>query len=157
MAKAPERTTIADAKPQSTTDDWMPLVDAFLHIQQVVGGEQLAKEELRLRLASGDVEAQDRLVTPGKGIEIIPLAPEDFKGPDSLFFWPVSELQDDLGPVVRHIGFLRRCSALVATTSSCAARTCTAYGRPVARMRGPLECRGGWTPQRSRRCCRRRR
>jgi hypothetical protein len=64
----------------------MPLTDAFLHIQQVVGGEQLAEEDLRLRLVSGEVRAQDRLVTPGGGIEIIPLAPEDFKGPDPLLF-----------------------------------------------------------------------
>ena len=80
MAKAPKRTTVADSKPlQSTPDDWMPLNAAFLHIQQVVGGEQLAEEELRLRLASGDVEAQDRWVTPGEEIDIIPLAPEDFQ------------------------------------------------------------------------------
>ena len=71
MAKAPKRTTIADSKPlQSTTDDWMPVTDAFLHIQQVVGGEELAEEDLRRRLVSGDVEGQDRLVTPGKGINI---------------------------------------------------------------------------------------
>jgi hypothetical protein len=87
MAKAPKRTTNPDSKPfQSTPHDWMPLTAAFLHIQQVVGGEQLAEEDLRLRLASGDVEAQDRWVTPGEGIDIIPLAPEDFKGPYPLLF-----------------------------------------------------------------------
>ena len=80
MAKAPKRTTVADSKPlQSTPDDWMPLTDAFQHIQQVVGGEQLAEEDLRLRLESGDVEVQDRRVTPGEGIDIIPLSPEDFQ------------------------------------------------------------------------------
>jgi hypothetical protein len=80
MAKALEPTTIADSKPlQSTTDDWMPLTDAFLHIRQVVGGEDLAEEDLRLRLVSSEVEAQDRLVTPGTGIDIIPLAPEYFE------------------------------------------------------------------------------
>jgi hypothetical protein len=85
MAKARKRTTIADSEPlQWTTDDWMPLTDAFLHIQQVVGGEELAEEDLRRRLVSGDVEAQERLVTPGEGIEIILLAPEDFE--DSLLF-----------------------------------------------------------------------
>jgi hypothetical protein len=62
----------------------MPLTDAFRHIQQVVGGEELAEEDLRLRLVSGEVGAQDRLVTPGKGIEIIPLAPPDFE--DGLLF-----------------------------------------------------------------------
>ena len=87
MAKAPKRTANPDSKPlQSTWDDWMPLTAAFLHIQQVVAGEQLAEEELRLRLASGDVEAQDRWVTPGEGIDIIPLAPELFRGPDPLLF-----------------------------------------------------------------------
>jgi hypothetical protein len=73
--------------------DWMPLTAAFLHIQQVVGGEQLAEEHLRQRLASGDVEAQDRCVTPGEGIAIFPLSPDDFKYPDDLLF-PVSELHD---------------------------------------------------------------
>ena len=82
MAKVPKRTTTADSKPlQSTPDDWMPFTAAFLHIQQVVGGEELAEEDLRLRLVSGEVEAEDRLVTPGAGIEVIPLAPENFKGP----------------------------------------------------------------------------
>jgi hypothetical protein len=57
----------------------MALNAAFLHIQQVAGGEELAEEELRLRLESGDVEALERLVTPSKGIDIIPLAPEDFQ------------------------------------------------------------------------------
>ena len=95
MAKAPKRTTIADSKPlQSTTDDWMPVTDAFLHIQQVVGGEELATEDLRLRLVSGDVEAQDRRVTPGKGIEIIPLAPEDFQ--NGLLFPRLPERISDL-------------------------------------------------------------
>ena len=55
----------------------MPLDDAFQHIQQVAGGEQLAEEDLRLRLESGGVEAQERRVTPGEGIDIIPLSPED--------------------------------------------------------------------------------
>jgi hypothetical protein len=89
----------------------MPLTAAFRHIQQVVGGEQLAEEDLRLRLVSGDVEAEDRLVTPGEGIDIIPLAPEDFAGPDGLLFSRVSELDDDLGPVHRQ-GFLRRVEML---------------------------------------------
>jgi hypothetical protein len=80
MAKAPKRTTVADSKPlQSTPNDWMPLADAFQHIQQVAGGEQLAEEELRLRLESGDVEAQERRVTLGEGIDIKPLSPEDFQ------------------------------------------------------------------------------
>ena len=66
MAKARKRTTIADSKPvQPTADDWMPLIAAFLHIQQVVGGEELAEEDLRLRIASADVEVQDRRVSPG--------------------------------------------------------------------------------------------
>ena len=86
MAKAPKPTTIADSEPlQSTPDDWMPLTDAFLHIQQVVGGEQLAEEDLRLRLESGDVEVQERRVTPGEGIDIIPLTPEDFISHGLLF------------------------------------------------------------------------
>jgi hypothetical protein len=55
----------------------MPLTEAFSHIQQVVGGAELAEEDLRQRLVSADVEAQDRRVTPGKGIDIILLAPED--------------------------------------------------------------------------------
>ena len=55
------------------------LTDAFQHIQQIAGGEQLAEEDLRLRLESGDVEAQERRVTPGEGIDIIPLSPEDFQ------------------------------------------------------------------------------
>ncbi|HZZ26124.1 MAG TPA: hypothetical protein VFE60_27820 [Roseiarcus sp.] len=57
----------------------MPLADAFQHIQQIVGGAQLAEEDLRLRLESGEVEVQDRLVTPGEGIGIKPLSPEDFQ------------------------------------------------------------------------------
>jgi hypothetical protein len=85
----------------------MPLTDAFLHIQQVVGGEQLAEEDLRLQLVSGAVEAQDRLVTPSGGIETIRLAPEDFKPPYGLLFYRVSELHDGLG-YIGHIGFLRR-------------------------------------------------
>ena len=80
MAKAPKRTTVADSRPlQWTPDDWMPLADAFQHIQQIVGGAQLAEEDLRLRLESGEVEVQDRLVTPGEGIDIKPLSPEDFQ------------------------------------------------------------------------------
>ena len=80
MVKAPQRTTVADSKPlPSTPNDWMPLDDAFQHIQQIAGGEQLAEEELRLRLESGDVEAQERRVTPGEGIDIITLSPEDFQ------------------------------------------------------------------------------
>ena len=87
MAKAPKRTTIAASEPlQSTWDDWMPLTAALRHIQQVVGGEQLAEEELRLRLASGDLEAQDRRVTPGERIDIVPLAPELFRSPHPLLF-----------------------------------------------------------------------
>jgi hypothetical protein len=49
---------------------------------------ELAEEELRLRLASGDVDAQDRLVTFGEGIDIVPLGPELFRGPDPLWFSP---------------------------------------------------------------------
>jgi hypothetical protein len=80
MAKAPKRTTVADSRPlQWTPDDWMPLADAFQYIQQIVGGAQLAEEDLRLRLESGEVEVQDRLVTPGEGIDIKPLSPEDFQ------------------------------------------------------------------------------
>jgi hypothetical protein len=80
MAKAPKRTTVADSKPlRSTPNDWMPLDDVSQHIQQVAGGEQLAEEELRLRLESGDVEAQERRVRPGEGIDIITLSPEDFQ------------------------------------------------------------------------------
>jgi hypothetical protein len=107
MAKARKRSTIADSEPpQSTWDDWMPLEAATAHIQQVVGGEQLAAEDLRLRFLSGDVEAQHRRVTPGEGIEIIPLTPEAFGGLD--------DLSDDLGPLLRsrpfhgHNIFLRR-------------------------------------------------
>ena len=94
MAKARKRTTVAGSEPpQSTSDGWMPLEAASAHIQQVVGGEQLAAEDLRLRLVSGDVEAQCRLVTPGEGIETIPLTPEAFKG--------LGTLSEDLGPVIR--------------------------------------------------------
>jgi hypothetical protein len=107
MAKARKRTTIADSEPpQSTWDDWMPLEAASAYIQQVVGGHQLATEDLRLRLASGDVEAQERRLIPGGGIEVIPLTPEDFKVRDAL--------SDDLGPFLRsfpfrgHDIFLRR-------------------------------------------------
>jgi hypothetical protein len=78
--------------------DWMPLVAAFAHIQQIVDGEQLAEEDLRLRLRSGDVKAEDRWVTPGEGIHIIPLAPEDFKDPYDTWLPPVSS----------HIDFLSR-------------------------------------------------
>jgi hypothetical protein len=52
----------------------------------------LAAEDLRLRLLSGDVEAQDRLVTPGAGIEIIPLTPEDLKGRYVLSFSGIPRL-----------------------------------------------------------------
>jgi hypothetical protein len=64
----------------------MPLIAAFQHTQLVVGAEQLAEEELRLGLASGDIEVQDRHVTPGEGIDIIPLSPELFRGPNPLLF-----------------------------------------------------------------------
>lgn len=98
MAKARKRTTTAASEPpQSTWDDWMPLEAASAHIQQVVGGEHLAAEDLRLRFLSGDVEAQRRRVTPGEGIEIISLTPETFKGLDTL--------SDDLGPVLRSSPF----------------------------------------------------
>jgi hypothetical protein len=97
MAKAPTRSTVADPKPlQSTPNDWMPLTDAFQHIQQSVGGEQLAEEDLRLRLELGDVEAQERRVTPGGGIDIILLTSEDFR--DGLLFPRLPE----------HIGSLHR-------------------------------------------------
>ena len=166
MAKAPKRTTIADSKPlQSTPDDWMPLTDAFLHIQQVVGGEQLAEEDLRLRLASGDVEAQDRWVTPGEGIDIIPLSPEDFQ--NGLLF---PRLPERIGSLHReaHLrdNLLRRVDRYrsVATISSCAALTCTAYGRSPVKQRsrgrrryrrlGPrvLDPRYGLPPTRSGSC-----
>jgi hypothetical protein len=116
MAKAPKRTTNPDPKPlQSTPDDWIPLTAAFLQIQQVVGGEQLAEEDLRLRLVSGEVSAQDRLVTPGGGIEIIPLAPEDFE--DGLLFPRVPDLDGDdvnflLRVAHRHTNLLRRVEML---------------------------------------------
>jgi hypothetical protein len=82
MAKAPKPSTHADSGSLQSTHDWMPHSAAFLHIQQVVGGgEQLAAEDLRLRFLSGDVEAQNRRVTPG-GIDIIPLTPEFFRDTD---------------------------------------------------------------------------
>jgi hypothetical protein len=110
MAKAPKRTTVADSTPlQSTPDDWMPITAAFLHIQQVVGGDELAEEDLRLRLASGDVDVQDRLVTPGEGIVVRPLAPEDFEPPYGLLFYTVPELQNYID---YRIGFLRRVEGL---------------------------------------------
>jgi hypothetical protein len=115
MAKARKRTTIADSEPhQSTDDDWMPLSAAFAHIQQIVGGEELAEEDLRLRLVSGEVEAQDRLVTPGKGIDIIPLTPEDFR--NGLMFPRVPELDGDINFLLReahrHTNLLRRVERL---------------------------------------------
>jgi hypothetical protein len=70
----------------------MPVADAFVHIQQVVGGHELAEEELRQRLVSGDLEAQDRYAIRGEGIEIIPLAPKDFKPPHGLLFYPIPGL-----------------------------------------------------------------
>jgi hypothetical protein len=79
MAKVPKRSTTADSEPLQSTE-WMPLTEAYRHIQKVVGGWQLAAEDLRQRLVSGDVEAQDRLVTRGEGIGIIALTPEDWKG-----------------------------------------------------------------------------
>jgi hypothetical protein len=97
MAKALKPTTVADSKPPpSTADDWMPLIAAFLHIQQVVGGEELAEEELRQRIASADVEVQDRRVSPGVGIDIIPLKPEDCVGPYGLLFPRIPENISDL-------------------------------------------------------------
>jgi hypothetical protein len=57
----------------------MPINAAFPHLQQVLGGWQLAAADLRLRLVSGDVRAQDRLVTLGEGIEITALPPALFK------------------------------------------------------------------------------
>jgi hypothetical protein len=97
MAKTPKRTTIADSKPPpSTADDWMPLIAAFLHIQEVVGGEELAEEELRQRIASADIEVQDRRVSPGVGIDIIPLKPEDCVGPYGLLFPRLHENISDL-------------------------------------------------------------
>ena len=62
MAKASNRTTVAKSKSlQSTPNDWMPLTDAFQHVQQIAGGEQLAEEDLRLRLEAGEVEAQEQI------------------------------------------------------------------------------------------------
>jgi hypothetical protein len=112
MAKAPKRSTIADSQPpQATADDWMPLTDAFPHIRQLVGGAELAQEDLRLRLASGEVEVQDRLVLPGVGIEVTTLAPENCVGPYGLLFPPFPELHDDLGPI-GHLGFLQQVEML---------------------------------------------
>jgi hypothetical protein len=74
----------------------MPLIDAFQHIQQIAGVDQLAEEELRLRLESGDVEAQERRVTPGEGIETIPLSPEDFQNG-----WLFPRLPKNIGPLHR--------------------------------------------------------
>jgi hypothetical protein len=92
----------------------MPLTDAFLHIQQVVGAQVLAEEDLRRRLVSGEVRAQDRLVTPGEGIDVIPLAPEDFK--DGLLFPRVPELDGEINFLLReanrHINLLRRVEML---------------------------------------------
>ena len=97
MAKALKPTTVADFKPPpSTADDWMPLIAAFLHIQQVVGGEELAEEGLRQRIASADVAVQDRRVSPGVGIDIIPLKPEDCVGPYGLLFPRLPENISDL-------------------------------------------------------------
>jgi hypothetical protein len=73
-------------------DDWMPHSAASAHIEQVVGDGLLAAEDLRLRLLSGDVEAQDRRVTPGAGTEIIPLTPEDLKGRYVLSFSGIPRL-----------------------------------------------------------------
>ncbi len=110
MAKAPKHITNPRSKPlQSTPDDWMPLTDAFLHIQQVVGGEQLAEEDLRLRLVAGEVEMIERRVTPGEGIDTLPLAPEDFKPQYGLLFYTVPELQSYID---YHISFLRRVESL---------------------------------------------
>jgi hypothetical protein len=126
MAKARKRTTIADSNPPRLTwNDWMPVAAAFLHIKQVVGGEQLAEEDLRLSLLSGDVEAQGRWVTHGEGINVFPLLPEDFEGPPALLFWPPSLSCIATPPSCAAL----ICSALMATTYSCAALTCTAYGR----------------------------
>jgi hypothetical protein len=92
----------------------MALTAAFLHIQQVVGGDELAEEDLRLRLASGDVEAQDRSVTLGEGIDIIPLKPELFRDPDPLWFGPYGLGQNMFLRIVEiqqlqcHNFFLRR-------------------------------------------------
>jgi hypothetical protein len=84
----------------------MPVAAAFLHIKQVVGGEQLAEEDLRLSLLSGDVEAQGRWVTHGEGINVFPLLPEDFEGPPALLFWPpLSELHSN-PPFLRRVDLL---------------------------------------------------
>jgi hypothetical protein len=85
MAKPLNRAISADSKPlQSLWDDWMPDSAAIAHIQQVVGRRQLAEEDLRVRLESGDVEAQYRWADPGYGINIRPMAPEEFKDPSIL-------------------------------------------------------------------------
>jgi hypothetical protein len=89
----------------------MPHSAASAHIEQVVGEGLVAAEDLRLRILSGDVEAQQRRVTPGAGIEIIPLTPESFKVSDAL--------SDDLGPFSRsfplegHNIFLRRADVTI--------------------------------------------
>jgi hypothetical protein len=72
----------------------MPAATAFPHIQQVEGEEELAEEALRMRLVSGEVEAQVRRVAPGGGIDIIPLAPEDFQ--NGLLFPRLPERTSDL-------------------------------------------------------------
>ena len=69
MAKAPKRITVAALSPSNRHRTIGCRLRRLPHIQQVAGGEQLAEEELRLRLESGDVEAQERRVTPGEGID----------------------------------------------------------------------------------------
>jgi hypothetical protein len=102
MAKAPKRNTIADSLPTpSTWDDWMPLTAAFQHIQQVVGGEELAEEYLRQRVAAGEVQVQDRQVTRCEGIDIVQLTPEDCVGPYASLFPEAPELDGDIGLVIR--------------------------------------------------------
>ena len=138
MAKALKPTTVADSKPpQSTADDWMPLIAAFLHIQQVVGGEELAEEELRQRLESGDVEVQDRRVTSRRGNRHHTAdAGGLFK--DGLLFPRLPETSATC--TARRIAATTCCAALtgtaqMATISSCAALTCTAYGRSPVQQR----------------------
>jgi hypothetical protein len=77
--------------------------------------------------------AQERLVTPGDAIVVIPLAPKDFEnGPlFPRFPEPDGDINFLLRVAYRHDTLLRRVERLRfhATISFSAALTCTAYGR----------------------------